>query len=141
LIADSGNYGYPWVGELVMGMREPLAYPSNWGLAESFDHKKVTHETDYGVRWIYHLDKLRSFTDLRFLQRFEDELEELRDMVKKTKGSYIPVFVVFDTTNYPEKTIYGRFRDELQRTFRFIEWNDILGLTCVEEPSAGMVKI
>lgn len=139
-VTDAANLSFPWIGELVIGKRQFTKFPSQWGIVEGFNHENIIHTTDYDTRWIYHHTTLRFLEAFEFLKRTEAEVVELKTMFRRAKGSFTPILVVFDE-DYPNKSIYGRLLDELGRSFKAYECNDLGGLSVKEEPSAGLVSI
>lgn len=137
---DASNEFFPWIGELMIGERFAFNRPHSWGHAEVFEFRNVAHETDYGTRWVYHHTDSRSLRSFTFSQRTDAEAEELEDMITAAKGSFLPLLVIPDVVDDPDRAVYGFIVDQIGREFRFLDWNNFADIPVIEQPRALVIR-
>lgn len=126
------------IGELIAG--EPFEFTQNfsWGVDHVYDHNVITHKTDYDQVWSYYMNRIRSLTGMSFEDISDTTAGELIDMIEASRGSLYPLVMIWDDTN-PNKSIYGKIKDQLKRDFNFVSVNNVTGLTVTGLPFAKTI--
>lgn len=137
---DAGNGNLPWIGELLLGVPVLFIHNCQWDVGEGFLFNNAVHESDYNVTWRFKKTERRSFQNVNFAQRPDAEVAELTSLIHATDGSLIPVAFFLDEEE-PNETIYGHLQDEFARQFHFLEWNNFMGLSVIEQPRANFIKV
>lgn len=140
-ISDATNPYFPWIGEIIMGVRIEFTHPHSWGHVEQFNYKNVTLTTDYGVRWNYRQASQRNLSKLVFNQRPDAEAEQIETLIEGAHGSHLPVLMIPDTVDEPDRAVYGHLMDQIGREFDFIEWNNFSEMQVIEQPRAQVIRV
>jgi hypothetical protein len=140
-IDDATNNSFPWIGEIIIGRLIKFTHPVTWGFDEDRTYKNVDFETEFGVSWKFHLNSRRNFANFSYTQRPDAEAVEIEQMIDDAKGSFYPIFLVFDDDEEPNRGIYGHLANAMSRNFRFIEWNNMSGLNIKEQARANQIRL
>lgn len=140
-IDDAANPSLPWIGEIILGELALFTHPVTWGFGEGRTYKNVNFETEFGVSWRFHHNQRRNFANFNYTQRPDAEAEQIEQMSDDALGSFYPIFLVFDDDEEPNRGIYGHLADAMNRSYRFIEWNNMSGLNIQEQARANQIRI